>query len=256
MQSGAGVPYVSKLEALQEFAARAKMSGLRLHASAPESSLASQPSNAKHPSSQVFSRLPADGGSQQVGRGSLQTDEKCRPPQRLILMDDMPHAHDAPQRAALLEAISECPCLRADLPASASVTGSSLIEHPANRNISARSSPHCVTCAHDPPEGHEDSRSASPSSNAPATSLVCWLQQAECRACAFATPCLSSSLMSHGVTCICFRMKVTEQAVHVCHKHLNAVMHVVCYQAFASIFHASSSDKHPSHWFPTWEAIS
>ncbi len=107
MQSGAGVPYVSKLEALQEFAARAKMSGLKLQASAPAATPSSQPSDGMHQSSRIPGGTSAAGGTQSSTKVPHDHDRTVRPAQRLVLMDDVPHAHDASQRAALLETISE-----------------------------------------------------------------------------------------------------------------------------------------------------
>ncbi|KAK9868402.1 hypothetical protein WJX84_010961 [Apatococcus fuscideae] len=118
-QSGIGVPYVSKMEALQEFVQRAKMTGLDLHATSAHPSpsqkgLAELQQSAHHPhepptgikgqsSSRASSSQAQLENSQQLSR--KHQAQQSAP--RLILVNDLPHAHDASQRAVLLDTIGE-----------------------------------------------------------------------------------------------------------------------------------------------------
>lgn len=125
VQSGIGVPYVSKMEALQEFVQRAKMTGLDLHATSAHPSpsqkgLAELQQSAHHPhepptgikgqsSSRASSSQAQLENSQQLSR--KHQAQQSAP--RLILVNDLPHAHDASQRAVLLDTIGgqKQPCM-------------------------------------------------------------------------------------------------------------------------------------------------
>ena len=100
VQSGSGVPYISKLEALQEFASRAKMAGLQLHVTASTSPPLN--SSALQRTAQQPDKHSAYDKRQPLPEGPTKHSYAARPAQRLILMDDLPQAHDASQRAALM----------------------------------------------------------------------------------------------------------------------------------------------------------
>ena len=95
---------MSKLEALQEFASRAKMAGLSLHATNSSGALPSSAQQDGHPQAD---KVPVQNGRQQWPGFVQKPSHASRPAQRLIVMDDLPQAHDVSARTALLETICE-----------------------------------------------------------------------------------------------------------------------------------------------------
>jgi hypothetical protein len=129
----AGLPYESKMDAFEAFIARAtRFRSLPLLPSRPtvpppataDSTELPSPTQAAEDGSQSVSQAPTEFDENDLPNdvyermmldlerrqsGNSAANSRPSPPTRLVLLDDLPYAHDKPQRARLAAVVQVCP---------------------------------------------------------------------------------------------------------------------------------------------------
>lgn len=115
VQAGAGVRYSSKLDDFDMFVARCKFAALPL--SSPQAAKQQQPlqqqqqqplrAHLQTQQSRQQQTQQQQPQQQQTQTQRQQQQQKAAPKQRLILVEDLPHVHDAERRGRLAAALAE-----------------------------------------------------------------------------------------------------------------------------------------------------